>query len=80
LRRLATRETKNPKDQKEPKSQPFGWDDLRSKSLKLTNTPDGVVSRLIIVVRAPIVLVRVPRVLGSVTSRSTRPVIVSRIG
>ncbi len=44
----------------------------------LTNTPDGVVIRLIIVVRVPIVLVRVPRVLGIVTVRSTRPVIVSR--
>lgn len=52
---------------------------IKDQRPRLTNTPDGEVISLSSVVRAPIVLVRVPRVLSSVTGRSTRPVKVSRI-
>ena len=37
----------------------------------LTDTPDGVVIRLIIVVRVPVVLVRVPRILRGIAVRGT---------
>ena len=44
----------------------------------LTDTADGVRISLIIVVRVPVVLVRVPRILRGIAVRGTRPVIVSR--
>ncbi|KKT30876.1 MAG: hypothetical protein UX04_C0002G0174 [Microgenomates group bacterium GW2011_GWF2_45_18] len=48
------------------------------QSPKLSNTANGIVIRLRIVVRVPIVLVRVPRILRGIAVRGTRPVIVSR--
>lgn len=44
----------------------------------LTDTTNRVVIRLSIVVRVPIVLIGVPRILRIVTVRSARPEIVSR--
>lgn len=44
---------------------------LYYQSPVLTDTPDGIVIRLIIVVRVPIVLVRVPRILRGIAVRGT---------
>jgi len=44
----------------------------------LTDRPEVVRISLSIVVRVPVVLVRVPRILRGIAVRGTRPVIVSR--
>lgn len=52
---------------------------IKDQRPRLTNTPDGAGISLSVGERVPIGLARGPRVLGTVTGRSTRPVIVSRI-
>ena len=74
--------SKNPKVQKNKilrwRQVKIGSSQDEIKGLRLTNTPDGVVICLIVVVGVAVVLVGVPSSLCIIAVCSTRPVIVRR--